>query len=96
MRAAAAPLCGGLLLGALVGGRRAVVREPPLRRLGARYAAAGSPAAHADPDRAAWAALDDGRDPTADPPPTPRAGPLSRPNPRGAGAAVPRPCAGRS
>jgi hypothetical protein len=46
-----------------------LIREPQLRRLGARYAAAGSPAAHADPDRAAWAALDEGHDPTADPPP---------------------------
>jgi len=56
---------GGLLLAAV--GCAVLIREPQLRRLGARYAAAGSPSAHADPDRAAWAALDEGRDPTADP-----------------------------
>jgi len=57
---------GGLLLAVV--GCAVLLREPQLRRLGARYAAAGSPSAHADPDRAAWAALDEGRDPTADPP----------------------------
>ena len=56
---------GGLLL-AVVGGVVAL-REPRLARLGARYAAAGSRSAPPDPDRAAWAALDEGRDPTADP-----------------------------
>ena len=55
---------GGLLL--VVAAGAVVVREPRLARLGARYAAAGTRATHADPDRAAWAALDEGRDPTAD------------------------------
>jgi hypothetical protein len=59
-------VCGGLLLAVV--GCAVLLREPQLRTLGARYAAAGSPSAHADPDRAAWAALDEGRDPTADPP----------------------------
>ena len=58
-------VCGGLLLAVV--GSAVLLREPRLRRLSARYAAAGSPAAHADPDRAAWAALDEGRDPTSDP-----------------------------
>jgi Tryptophan-associated transmembrane protein (Trp_oprn_chp) len=56
---------GGLVLAGA--GGVVVVREPHLARLGARYAAAGSRSAPADPDRAAWAALDEGRDPTADP-----------------------------
>jgi len=58
-------VCGGLLLAVV--GSAVLLREPQLRRLSARYAAAGSPSAHADPDRAAWAALDEGRDPTSDP-----------------------------
>ena len=58
-------VCGGLLLAVV--GSAVLLREPQLRRLSARYAAAGTPAAHADPDRAAWAALDEGRDPTSDP-----------------------------
>ena len=58
-------VCGGLLLAVV--GCAVLLREPQLRRLSARYAAPGSPAAHADPDRAAWAALDEGRDPTSDP-----------------------------
>jgi uncharacterized membrane protein (TIGR02234 family) len=50
-----------------------VVAERRLPRLGARYTVAGTEApvhrpAAADPDRAAWDALDAGRDPTADPP----------------------------
>jgi hypothetical protein len=60
---------GGLLLAVV--GCAVLLREPQLRRLGARYAAAGSPSAHADPDRAAWAALDEGRDPTSEPPADP-------------------------
>jgi uncharacterized membrane protein (TIGR02234 family) len=80
--ATAAPLLallGALLL--LLAGVAVVLREPRLSRLGARYAAAGagpreSPDKDAerernralDPDRAAWADLDDGRDPTADAP----------------------------
>jgi len=65
---AAGPLLavgGGLLLAAV--GGVVIVREPRLARLGARYAAAGARPAHADPDGAAWAALDEGHDPTADP-----------------------------
>jgi len=62
---------GGLLLAVV--GCAVLLREPQLRRLGARYAAAGTPSAHADPDRAAWAALDEGRDPTADLPADPGA-----------------------
>jgi hypothetical protein len=65
---------GGLLL--TVVGCAVLLREPRLRRLSARYAAAGTPAAHADPDRAAWAALDEGRDPTSEPPVEPAAGRL--------------------
>jgi hypothetical protein len=42
-------------------------REPGLARFGARYARAG--ASPADPDRAAWDALDEGRDPTVRPSP---------------------------
>jgi hypothetical protein len=60
---------GGLLLAVV--GCAVLLREPQLRKLGARYAAAGSPSAHADPDRAAWAALDEGRDPTSEPPADP-------------------------
>ncbi|MBA3907154.1 MAG: TIGR02234 family membrane protein, partial [Pseudonocardiales bacterium] len=33
---------------------------------GARYAAAGARPTITDPDRAAWVALDEGRDPTVD------------------------------
>lgn len=74
----AAPLlafAGGLLLAAA--GGFVLVCEPRLARLGARYAASHAQAAQADPDRAAWAALDEGRDPTADPTadPTPDPGP---------------------
>jgi uncharacterized membrane protein (TIGR02234 family) len=43
-----------------------VLREPRLARLGARYAAPGKRPVEIDPDRAAWQALDAGRDPTAD------------------------------
>jgi uncharacterized membrane protein (TIGR02234 family) len=48
-----------------------MVGEPRLPRLGARYTArpAEEPPASVDPDRAAWDALDAGRDPTADLPP---------------------------
>ena len=56
---------GGLVLAAV--GSVVVARERRLARLGARYAAEGSRSAPADPDRAAWLALDEGRDPTADP-----------------------------
>jgi uncharacterized membrane protein (TIGR02234 family) len=45
-----------------------IVREPRLPRLGARYAARPvERIVTADPDRAAWEALDAGRDPTVDP-----------------------------
>lgn len=74
--ATAAPLlalAGALLL--LGAGVAVLLREPRLARLGARYAAAGSrPRADRDPDRAAWADLDEGRDPTADGPPGPAGG----------------------
>ncbi|HEY0814086.1 MAG TPA: Trp biosynthesis-associated membrane protein [Pseudonocardia sp.] len=64
----AAPLlavAGGLAL--LVVGVFVLLREPRLARLGARYAAAGARPTITDPDRAAWVALDEGRDPTAEP-----------------------------
>ncbi|OLT22248.1 hypothetical protein BJF78_07520 [Pseudonocardia sp. CNS-139] len=71
---------GGLVL--LAAGALVVVREPALPRLGARYAAPGDRRAPRDPDRAAWDALDEGRDPriprqTADP--SRRAGLTPRP-----------------
>jgi hypothetical protein len=43
-----------------------LLREPRMARLGARYAAEGARPTTADPDRAAWVALDEGRDPTVD------------------------------
>jgi uncharacterized membrane protein (TIGR02234 family) len=43
-----------------------LLREPSLRRLGARYGAAREQRADLDPDRAAWQDLDAGRDPTVD------------------------------
>ncbi|RZT85247.1 putative membrane protein (TIGR02234 family) [Pseudonocardia sediminis] len=50
---------------AVVAGGLLVVRERRMARLGARYAAPGTPTdTPADPDRAAWEQLDDGRDPT--------------------------------
>jgi uncharacterized membrane protein (TIGR02234 family) len=63
---------GGVLL--LAAGLGLIVAEPRLPRFGARYAAraaerAGGGGPGADPDRAAWEALDAGRDPTADPGP---------------------------
>jgi Tryptophan-associated transmembrane protein (Trp_oprn_chp) len=52
---------------ALVGvGVFVLLREPRIARLGTRYAAAGARQTMADPDRAAWVALDEGRDPTVD------------------------------
>ncbi|MDN5861480.1 MAG: Trp biosynthesis-associated membrane protein, partial [Pseudonocardia sp.] len=56
----AALVAGGLLL--IATGGFVVVGEPRLARFGARYARSG--AVPADPDRAAWDALDEGRDPT--------------------------------
>lgn len=44
-----------------------VARESRLARLGTRYAAAGDRRREQDPDRAAWDALDEGRDPTSGP-----------------------------
>lgn len=67
---AAAPLgasalgVGGLAL--LATGGLVAAREPALARFGARYARAGA-ALPADPDRAAWDALDEGHDPTIRP-----------------------------
>ena len=58
---------GGLLM--LAAGLLAARWAAVLPRMGARYDAPGGPAAPrvppADPDRALWEALDDGRDPTA-------------------------------
>jgi uncharacterized membrane protein (TIGR02234 family) len=48
-----------------------LVRERRLPRLGARYAAPGERPVERDPDRAAWQELDEGRDPTVDPPEAP-------------------------
>lgn len=54
----------GAVVAVLAGGLLAV-REARMARLGARYAAPGTPTDEpADPDRAAWEQLDDGRDPT--------------------------------
>jgi len=61
---ATALVVGGLAL--LATGGLVAAREPALARFGARYARAGS-APPADPDRAAWDALDEGRDPTIRP-----------------------------
>jgi hypothetical protein len=58
-------LAGGVVL--LAAGLFVLVREPRLARLGARYAAPGDRRVTADPDRAAWEALDEGRDPTIGP-----------------------------
>jgi len=59
-----AVLGAALLLAAGLG---LIVAEPRLPRFGARYAARPAERADAaDPDRAAWEALDAGRDPTAD------------------------------
>lgn len=63
--ATAAPLLAGagvLLLA--TAGLVTALREPLLARFGARYATAGARRAELDPDRAAWDALDAGRDPT--------------------------------
>ena len=50
---------------AVMAGVVLAVRERRMARLGARYAAPGTATeAPADPDRAAWEQLDDGRDPT--------------------------------
>lgn len=50
---------------AVAAGVLLVVREGRMARLGARYAAPGARTeTPADPDRAAWEQLDDGRDPT--------------------------------
>ncbi|MCU1629957.1 MAG: Trp biosynthesis associated, transrane protein Oprn/Chp [Pseudonocardia sp.] len=56
---------GGLLV--LVAGIVLVVADRSLPRMGARYAAPGAEKTAVDPDRAAWDALDEGRDPTVDP-----------------------------
>jgi Tryptophan-associated transmembrane protein (Trp_oprn_chp) len=64
----AAPLlavAGGLVLAGV--GVFVLLNEPRMARLGARYAAAGTRPTVTDPDRAAWVALDEGRDPTVDP-----------------------------
>jgi Tryptophan-associated transmembrane protein (Trp_oprn_chp) len=44
-----------------------LAREPVLARLGTRYAASGDRRPEQDPDRAAWDAMDEGRDPTSGP-----------------------------
>jgi len=81
LRPGPAPAALGAIL-LLSAGVALVVADRRLPRLGARYAArpAHEPT---DPDRAAWDALDAGRDPTADPADAEE----SRP---GAGADVPR------
>ncbi|MEK6439745.1 Trp biosynthesis-associated membrane protein [Pseudonocardia sp. T1-2H] len=56
---------GGLLV--LAAGLVLVVADRSLPRMGARYAAPGAEMSVVDPDRAAWDALDEGRDPTVDP-----------------------------
>lgn len=68
----AALVVGGLLLTAT--GGFVAAREPGLATFGARYdrSVDGRPAVPAaDPDRAAWDALDAGRDPTVREPPEP-------------------------
>lgn len=65
----AAPLlavAGGVVL--LAVGAFVLLREPRLARVRLGGAAREPRREQADPDRAAWAALDDGRDPTVDPP----------------------------
>lgn len=57
-------VAGGVALVAV--GVFVLLREPRMARLGTRYAAAGARPTMADPDRAAWVALDEGRDPTVD------------------------------
>jgi hypothetical protein len=67
--ATGAPLlavAGALVL--LATGIVVLVRERRLPRLGARYAAPGGRRVERDPARAAWEELDEGRDPTVDPP----------------------------
>ncbi|HZG92621.1 MAG TPA: Trp biosynthesis-associated membrane protein, partial [Pseudonocardia sp.] len=62
---AAAPwlaLLGAVVL--LAAGAVVAVREPRLARLGSRYGSGRRARAGADPDRAAWDDLDEGRDPT--------------------------------
>jgi hypothetical protein len=67
---------GALLL--VLAGVVLAVGEPRLPRLGGRYATRGvareaaTDSDRADPDRAAWDALDAGRDPTADRAPSAR------------------------
>jgi hypothetical protein len=53
---------GALILAAA--GAFVLVREPGMPRFGSRYARAGAAQRPADPDRAAWQDLDEGRDPT--------------------------------
>lgn len=57
---------------AVAAGVLLAVRERRMARLGSRYAAPGSDAPPADPDRAAWEQLDEGGDPTVAPPPDAR------------------------
>ncbi len=57
-------VAGGVALFAV--GVFVLLREPRMARLGTRYAAADARSTMADPDRAAWVALDEGRDPTVD------------------------------
>jgi uncharacterized membrane protein (TIGR02234 family) len=82
---AAGPLLGvlgGLIM--LVAGLLTVRWAAALPRMGARYDAPGGVASTerrtpADPDRALWEALDEGRDPTGEPGPEPA--PDARPDP---------------
>lgn len=60
-----------------------------LPRMGAQYDAPGAGAARsrpADPDKALWEALDEGHDPTGDPPERPRSGPSDGVGRAGGGA----------
>jgi uncharacterized membrane protein (TIGR02234 family) len=56
---------GGLLV--LAAGVVLVIADRSLPRMGAKYAAPGAERPVVDPDRAAWDALDEGRDPTVGP-----------------------------
>lgn len=65
--AAGGPVVAGIgSLALAVTGAALALAEPRLRRFGARYAGARARRAEPDPQRAAWDALDAGRDPTID------------------------------
>jgi hypothetical protein len=72
---------GGLGALALLAAGAVLAAARDLPGLGNRYRAPAAPAARepADPDRAAWDALDAGRDPTTEPPAPSSSAPLSAP-----------------